>query len=83
MDTIFLTIAYLVASVFFILSLRGLSSQETAAQGNVYGILGMIIAVGATLSASAIDSYVGTVLGLAIGAVIGFSMAARVAMTGC
>src|SRR4029077_5925855 len=38
-------LAYLVASLLFILSLRGLSTQETARRGNGYGILGMILAV--------------------------------------
>ena len=42
--------AYLVAGVLFILALRGLSSQETAKRGNIYGIVGMAIAVGATLA---------------------------------
>src|SRR6476620_6509384 len=42
--------AYLVAGVLFILALRGLSSQETARRGNLYGIIGMAIAVGATLT---------------------------------
>ena len=41
-----ITVAYLVASILFILSLRGLSSQETAQQGNWYGIIGMGIAIG-------------------------------------
>jgi NAD(P) transhydrogenase len=39
--TLTLTVAYIVASVLFILSLRGLSSQETARRGNLYGIIGM------------------------------------------
>ena len=46
MDAVLTTTAYLVASVLFILSLRGLSSPETAQRGNVYGVIGMIIAVG-------------------------------------
>ena len=44
-------VAYLVAGVLFILALRGLSSQETARRGNLYGIVGMAIAIGATLDA--------------------------------
>ena len=42
-------VAYLVAAVLFILALRGLSSQQTARRGNVYGIIGMVLAIGATL----------------------------------
>ena len=45
MEFLLLTVAYLVSSVLFILSLRGLSSQETARKGNVFGIIGMAIAV--------------------------------------
>ena len=45
MGTSLITVAYLVASILFILSLRGLSSQETAQRGNWYGILGMGIAI--------------------------------------
>ena len=40
---------YLIASVCFILALRGLSSPETARAGNLYGIAGMVIAVVTTL----------------------------------
>jgi len=45
-----ITAAYVIAAVLFILSLRGLSSQETARRGNLYGIIGMAIAIGATLA---------------------------------
>ncbi len=76
-----LIVAYLVSSVLFILSLRGLSSQETARQGNVYGIIGMAIAVVATLTVPGIDLYAILVPALGIGAVVGWLMAARVAMT--
>ena len=41
-------IFYLVSGVLFILALRGLSSPETSRQGNLFGILGMIIAVTVT-----------------------------------
>ena len=52
MESGLLTFAYLTASVLFILSLRGLSSQETARQGNVYGMLGMLVAGFALRAAS-------------------------------
>ena len=50
------TVAYIVSGVLFILSLRGLSHQETARNGNLYGMLGMIIAVAATLFAGNTDT---------------------------
>ena len=76
-----LTIAYLIAAVLFILSLRGLSSQETASSGNTMGMLGMAIAVGATLSNSHLSAYGITVAAIVIGGGIGIILAARVAMT--
>ncbi|MCB9558080.1 MAG: NAD(P)(+) transhydrogenase (Re/Si-specific) subunit beta [Deltaproteobacteria bacterium] len=82
MEYILLTTAYLVAAVLFILSLRGLSSQETARRGNLYGIIGMMIALGATLSSHVIQQY-GWLAGvIAVGTTIGALLAARVAMTG-
>ncbi len=43
-----ITIAYIAASALFILSLGGLSQQETARRGNIYGIIGMLLALVAT-----------------------------------
>src|ERR1044071_7022456 len=73
--------AYLVAGVLFILALRGLSSQETARRGNLYGIVGMSIAILATLSlvAGGIQPLVFGAIAIAI--VIGATMALRVGMT--
>jgi NAD(P) transhydrogenase subunit beta len=48
MTTSLITIAYIAASALFILSLGGLSRQETARRGNWYGIIGMVIALVAT-----------------------------------
>ncbi len=76
--------AYLIAGVLFILSLRGLSSQETARRGNLYGIVGMLIAIGATLASnpevggSFHPAVAAAILG---GAIVGAIMAARVGMT--
>ena len=44
-----LAIFYLVSGVLFILALRGLSSPETSRQGNFFGIIGMIVAIGVTI----------------------------------
>jgi NAD(P) transhydrogenase subunit beta len=76
----FSNFAYLIAAVLFVLSLRGLSSQETARRGNIYGIVGMAIAILAMLT-SGIDPHVILILSIGIGAVIGAVMAARVGMT--
>ena len=76
-----LTVAYLIASVLFILSLGGLSTQETARGGNRFGIIGMLIAVVATAFHPAVDS-LGVLLGaLVVGGAIGAVLAQRVAMT--
>jgi len=72
--------AYLIAGVLFILSLRGLSSQETARRGNLYGIIGMVIAIGATLTLP-VKFHPSLFGAIAIGALVGGTMAARVGMT--
>ncbi|MGC6418050.1 MAG: NAD(P)(+) transhydrogenase (Re/Si-specific) subunit beta [Bradymonadia bacterium] len=86
MQDALMTVAYLVSGILFILSLRGLSSQETAGAGNTYGIVGMSIAIGATLclaTTNRIDmGYMGYLApALVIAVAIGWMMAARVAMT--
>ena len=75
------TVAYLVAAVLFILALRGLSSQETAKRGNIYGIVGMAIAVGATLSFRGADFHPLLLGAIGVAVVIGALMATRVGMT--
>ncbi len=72
---------YLISGVFFILALRGLSSPETARKGNIFGILGMIIAIITTLLLPGIESYMLIGLGILIGAIIGTSIALRIKMT--
>lgn len=72
-------LAYLVASVFFILSLKGLSSPESARRGNLFGIVGMAIAVGTTFTLT--QNWM-LILGcIAVGGVIGAIVAQRVQMT--
>ncbi len=76
-----LTVAYIGASVLFILSLGGLSNQESAKKGNIYGILGMVIAFIATALSSQVTGYGLLITVIIPGAIIGSILAARVAMT--
>jgi NAD(P) transhydrogenase subunit beta len=74
---------YLVSGILFILALRGLSHPTTSRQGNIYGMIGMAIAVATTL-ASSLSSFSGLVLilaGLALGGGAGAYIARRIAMT--
>lgn len=73
--------AYLVAAVLFILALRGLSSPESSRQGNLFGMIGMAIAVGTTIISPEIESYGWICIALVIGAVIGISIASKISMT--
>ncbi|NJO95970.1 MAG: Re/Si-specific NAD(P)(+) transhydrogenase subunit beta [Pleurocapsa sp. CRU_1_2] len=74
-------VAYIAASALFILSLGGLSNQETARQGNLFGIIGMAIAFIATALSAQVNGY-GVLIGAIVpGAIIGSILAARVAMT--
>ncbi|EDP66721.1 NAD(P) transhydrogenase, beta subunit [alpha proteobacterium BAL199] len=72
---------YLVSSVCFIMALRGLSSPETARQGNMFGIVGMVIAIGTTLALPSVLSYETIILGIVIGGAIGTVIARRIQMT--
>ena len=73
--------AYLVASVLFILALRGLSSPETARRGNLYGIAGMVIAIVTTLAEPGVVSFSMILLGMLIGGSIGTVVGLRIKMT--
>ncbi len=77
----FTALAYLVASVLFILALRGLSSPETSRTGNLFGMVGMALAIITTVVSPEIKSYLWIVVALAIGAAIGLTIASRIAMT--
>src|SRR5210317_77321 len=75
------TMSYLVSAIFFILSLGGLSKQETARRGNLYGIVGMTIAVLATFLSGKVSNFELLVPLMLGGAIIGAVMARRVEMT--
>lgn len=73
--------AYLISSVLFIMALRGLSSPVSARSGNIFGILGMVIAVGTTLASPGVVSYWMILLGILIGGSIGTFVAWKIEMT--
>ncbi len=73
--------AYLVAAVCFIMALRGLSSPTSARQGNVMGIIGMVIAVVTTLLDPDVISYEIILAGILVGGSIGTVVAFRINMT--
>jgi NAD(P) transhydrogenase subunit beta len=76
-----LSLAYLVASILFILCLRGLSSPEAARRGILLGEIGMFVAVVATLLHKDIISYQWIIAGLIIGSGIGTAISLRIPMT--
>lgn len=75
------TVSYIAASVLFILALGGLSHQETARRGNVYGMTGMGIALLATIFGHVTGNYGLLLGGIAVGGIIGFILAKKVEMT--
>jgi len=81
MDFGFTTAAYVVAAVLFILSLGGLSGQESAKRAVWYGIVGMALAVAATLYGPGAGLWLLSVLLVIGGGVIGWIVAQRVQMT--
>ena len=76
-----ITAAYIIAAIMFILSLAGLSKQETAKNGNRFGVIGMIIALVATIINIDIQSIVYILVAMLIGSLIGVRLAVKVQMT--
>ncbi|MEM7612381.1 MAG: Re/Si-specific NAD(P)(+) transhydrogenase subunit beta [Pseudomonadota bacterium] len=81
MNTGLVQAAYIVSTVLFILALGGLSNQETARRGNLFGMIGMAIALVATIIGIVTDHYVLLFIALGAGALIGFRLAKTVQMT--
>ena len=84
MLTNLVAIAYVVSGVFFIIALRGLSSPESSRRGNIFGILGMVIAILATLFSvnfftSDIQTVIFVIVAIAIGGIVGAIIAKRIA----
>ena len=73
--------AYLIASVCFILALRGLSHPESSRRGNMLGIAGMVIAIVTTLLDPGVVSYPMILAGIVIGGTIGTVVALKIQMT--
>ncbi|QOL27301.1 Re/Si-specific NAD(P)(+) transhydrogenase subunit beta [Thalassotalea sp. LPB0316] len=76
-----ITAAYIVAALLFIFSLSGLSKQETAQEGNWYGIVGMTIALLATIADPRVDNIGVIIVAMLIGGTIGLKLAKKVEMT--
>jgi NAD(P) transhydrogenase subunit beta len=74
-------VSYIAATILFILALGGLSQHETARRGNLYGILGMAIALLATIFGVVQGNYGILAGGLIVGGLIGFRLALKVQMT--
>ena len=81
MDLGFTTAAYVVAAILFILSLGGLSGQESAKRAVWYGIVGMALAVLATLIGPGSGLWFFSIILIAGGGIIGYMLASRVEMT--
>ena len=72
---------YLASAVCFILALRGLSNPETAQKGNVFGITGMVVAIGTTLAQPRMLGFGPIAAGILIGGALGIAIALRIKMT--
>ena len=75
------TAAYIVASVLFIISLGGLSNQESARRGNWYGMAGMALAIVVTILSNQVGNYMVLIIMMLIGGAIGMRVASKVGMT--
>jgi len=76
-----ITVSYIMATILFILALGGLSNQETARRGNWYGIIGMAIALIATVLGVVTQHYAILLAALVVGGSLGLLAARRVQMT--
>ncbi len=76
-----ITVSYLGAAALFILALGGLSTNDTARRGNLFGIIGMIIAVVVTIAAFVTQHHEVLIGIMIVGGVIGFVLSRRVQMT--
>jgi len=75
------SVSYLAAAVLFILALGGLKNNDGARRGNLYGMIGMVIAVLVTIDAFVTKNYTVLIAVMAAGGAIGFVLSRRVQMT--
>ncbi len=81
MSSVLIQLAYLVAAVLFIVGLRNMSSARTASRGNTIAMLGMLIAVVATLLVQGVVRYEIVLAGVVVGSAVGVLLALRIKMT--
>ena len=86
MDSVVIDLAYLIASVLFILGIRGLTHPRTAVRGNRLGATGMLVAVVATLVdqqlfGTGLQAYGIILAGLVLGSAVGATLALRIELT--
>lgn len=81
MTHVYLSLAYLLSSILFIFSIRGLASPETARRGNLLGMLGMALAVSVTMYSPLVSDYKWVLLVICLGGIIGTWSALKVKMT--
>jgi len=81
MSSNLVAILYLISALLFILALRGLSHPESSRLGNIFGIIGMVIAIFTTLMIQSVFSYLEIGIAILIGGVIGTFIALRIEMT--
>tara|TARA_X000000950_G_scaffold258375_1_gene325709 strand:- start:8452 stop:9849 length:1398 start_codon:yes stop_codon:yes gene_type:complete len=74
-------VAYLISAIFFVLALNGLANPDSARKGNLFGIIGMIVAVITTLLSPNVVSYELIILGILIGGLVGTVIALKIEMT--
>mgnify|MGYP000042125268 FL=1 len=81
MTAAYVSAAYLLSSILFILSIRGLASPDTARRGNILGMLGMAVAISVTVYSPTVSEYAWMLGAIALGGVIGVWFALKVKMT--
>ncbi len=81
MTDVIINLGYLVAAIFFIVGLKGLTHPRTAVRGNLFGACGMLLAIVITLTNHNIIGFEVILIGILVGAVIGALLATKIEMT--